>query len=76
MDVLDWLLQDDNPGVQYLTRARLLGESPRSRRTVALRRNCNQCPPVAPMLRCAAPTPRLADRVLAAQLADRSSTIH
>ncbi len=27
MNVLDWLLGDDTPGVQYLARTRLLGES-------------------------------------------------
>ncbi|MFQ5473265.1 MAG: hypothetical protein ACE5FA_10325 [Dehalococcoidia bacterium] len=52
MNVLDWLLEDDVPGVQYLTRARLLGESPRSRRMATLRRKCNHYPPVARMLEC------------------------
>ncbi|MFQ5414688.1 MAG: hypothetical protein ACE5E6_09550 [Phycisphaerae bacterium] len=50
MDVLDWLLEDDTPGVQWLTRARLLGESTRSRRMMTLRRRCNDYPPVARML--------------------------
>lgn len=47
MNVLDWLLKDDTPAVQYLTRARLLGESPRSRRMTTLRRTCNEYRPVA-----------------------------
>lgn len=50
MDVLEWLLEDEAPGVQYLTRARLLGESPRSRRMTTLRRRRNDYPPVARML--------------------------
>jgi len=50
VNVLDWLLQDDAPGVQYLARARLLGESPGSRRMTALRRCCNEYGPVARML--------------------------
>lgn len=50
MNVLDWLLEDDAPGVAYLARARLLGESPGSRRMQALRRRCNEYPPVALML--------------------------
>lgn len=50
MHVLDWLLQDDAPGVQYLARLRLLGESSRSRRMVRLRRACNEYAPVAHML--------------------------
>ncbi|RJP30644.1 MAG: hypothetical protein C4547_16495 [Phycisphaerales bacterium] len=48
--MLNWLLEDDAPGVQYLARARLLGESPRSRRMLTLRRRCNEYPPVARML--------------------------
>jgi len=47
---LDWLLEEDAPGVAYLTRLRLLGESARSRRMTALRRRCNEYPPVAKML--------------------------
>lgn len=50
MDSVDWLLEDDAPGVQYLTRARLLGESLSSRRMTTLRRRCNDYPPVACML--------------------------
>lgn len=48
--VVDWLLEDDAPGVAYLARTRLLGESERSRRVQALRRSCNEYPPVARML--------------------------
>jgi ribosomal protein L21E len=48
--VLDWLLEDDAPGVQLLARRHLLGESPRSRRMVALRAQCNRYPPVERML--------------------------
>jgi hypothetical protein len=50
MSVLDWLLQDDAPGVAMLARGRLLGESPSSRRMAGLRRRCNEYPPVAGML--------------------------
>ncbi len=50
MHPLDWLLEDDAPGVAYLARTRLLGESPDSRRVKALRRRCNEYPPVAKML--------------------------
>jgi len=62
--VLDWLLEDDAPGVQYLARARLLGESPRSRRMLALRRRCNDYPPVAKMLKGV-------DRIIASAVAAR-----
>ncbi len=48
--MLEWLLEDDAPGVQYLARERLLGESARSRRMMSLRRRCNEYPPVARML--------------------------
>ena len=48
--MLDWLLEDDAPGVQLLARRHLLGESPRSRRMVALRAQCNRYPPVERML--------------------------
>jgi len=47
---IDWLLEEDAPGVQYVARARLLGESPSSRRMTALRRRCNEYRPVARML--------------------------
>ncbi len=50
MNVLDWLLENDTPGVQYLARLRLLGESPRSRVMTRLKRECNRYPPVARML--------------------------
>lgn len=49
MNTLDWLLQDDAPGVQYLARARLLNESPASRGMARLRRKCNEYLPVARM---------------------------
>ena len=48
--VLDWLLGDDSPGVQYLACTRLLGESPGSRKLLPLRKKCNEYPPVAAML--------------------------
>jgi hypothetical protein len=50
MNILDWLLEDDNPGVHYLVRRRLLGESSRSRRMTRLKRECNRYSPVARML--------------------------
>lgn len=50
MDALDWLLEDDAPGVAFLARQRLLGESPRSRRMASLRRKANDYPSVARML--------------------------
>lgn len=50
MSALDWLLEDDAPGVQYFARLRLLGESPDSRTMKSLRRRCNDYPPVAKML--------------------------
>lgn len=50
MRVIDWLLEDDAPGVQLLARTRLLGESRSSRRVCSLRRRCNDYPPVAQML--------------------------
>lgn len=50
MRVLDWLLGDDSPGVQYLTRTRLLGESGTSRRNARLRARCNDYPPAGRML--------------------------
>ena len=50
MKALDWLLEDDAPGVAYLARTRLLGESAGSRRVAALLRRCNEYPPVARML--------------------------
>jgi len=50
MKPIDWLLEDDAPGVQYLTRLRLLDESATSRRMTTLRRRCNEYPPVAKML--------------------------
>lgn len=53
MTPLDWLLEDDNPGVQLLARTRILGESPISKKLVALRKRCNEY----------APTDQLLDRV-------------
>jgi hypothetical protein len=50
LQVIDWLLEDDAPGVALLTRTKLLGESPRSRRNRALRRRSNEYPPVAAMV--------------------------
>lgn len=50
MDALDWLLEDNAPGVAFLARQRLLGESPRSRRMQSLRRQANDYPSVAQML--------------------------
>lgn len=50
MKALDWLLEEDAPGVAYLARVRLLGESPRARRVAALRRRSVEYPPVAAML--------------------------
>ena len=50
MEAVDWLLEDDAPGVELVARTRLLGESPSSRRVESLRRRCNQYPPVAAML--------------------------
>ena len=50
VSAIDWLLEDDAPGVQFLARTRLLGESPESRRNRSLRRRCNEYPPVAGML--------------------------
>ncbi len=50
MSALDWLLEDDAPGVQLLARTRLLGESPESRRNRSLRRRCNEYPAVAGMI--------------------------
>jgi hypothetical protein len=59
MAVLDWLLEDGAPGVQYLTRERLLGEDPESRRMRSLRRRCNEDSLVARLLdrvdECVAP---------------------
>ena len=50
MQVLDWLLEEDAPGVELLARIRLLGESPSSRRIRSLRRRCNEYTPVAKMI--------------------------
>jgi len=50
MKMIDWLLEDDNPGVESLTRLHLLGESPDSRRVKSLCRRLNEYPPVAHML--------------------------
>ena len=50
MQVIDWLLEDEAPGVALLARTKLLGESPRSRRNLTLIRRCNEYPPVAAML--------------------------
>lgn len=50
MNVLDWLIEDDAPGVAHLTRRDWLGESPTARRMTSLRRKCNDYPPVAKLL--------------------------
>lgn len=50
MEAIDWLLEEDAPGVELLARTRLLGESPGSRRARSLRGRCNRYPPVAAML--------------------------
>ena len=50
MDVTDWLLEDDAPGVAYLARERLLGEAAGSSKMQSLRRRGNEYPPVARML--------------------------
>lgn len=50
MNVIDWLLADDTPGVQMLARRDLLDEDPESRRMRSLRRRTNDYPPVARML--------------------------
>lgn len=50
MDTVDWLLEDDAPGVACLARVRLLGESPGSRSVKGLRRRLGEYPPVARML--------------------------
>lgn len=61
--VLDWLLADGSPPIQYLARTRLLNESPQSRRSRALRRACNSYPPTAGMLE------RVADAIAAGDYA-------
>ena len=48
--MIDWLLKDDAPGVQYIARRRLLGEDPASRKMRVLRKRGNDYPPVARML--------------------------
>ena len=50
MHVIDWLLEDDMPGVELLARTWLLGESPTSRRVKGATRRLNDYPPVAAML--------------------------
>ncbi len=50
MDAVDWLLEEDAPGVARLTRLRLLGESPASRRLRTLARRADEYAPVAAML--------------------------
>ncbi len=50
MDTIEWLLEEDAPGVAYLARHRLLGEDLHSRRMRALRRRCVEYPPAARML--------------------------
>lgn len=50
MDVIDWLLGDGAPPVQYLTRWQLLDADPESRPMKRLRRRANEYPPVAAML--------------------------
>jgi len=59
--VLDWLLEEDVPGVAYRARRDLLGESPRSPRLRTLAARRNEYPPVARML-------ERADEALAAGL--------
>lgn len=49
--ILRWLLEDDNPGVQYLTRRDLLGEAETSRQMRSLRTRCNAYPPVVQILK-------------------------
>lgn len=49
--VLQWLLEDDTPGVQFLTRRDLLREPETSVRMKRLRKKCNAYPPVAGILR-------------------------
>lgn len=50
MGVMNWLLEEDAPGVAYLARLRLLGEGPGSARMKSLRQRCNEYPPVTRML--------------------------
>ncbi|MFQ5590583.1 MAG: hypothetical protein ACE5HE_05425 [Phycisphaerae bacterium] len=50
MNVLDWLLEPDAPGVAYLARRQLLAEDPASRKMRSLRKRCNEYAPVAKML--------------------------
>ena len=52
MSVIEWLLQNDAPGVAYVARQCLLDEAPASRKMKSLRRRCNEYPPVARMLDC------------------------
>lgn len=47
---LDWLLEDDVPGVALQARVHLLDEAPGSRRVKALRAHCNDYPPVERLL--------------------------
>jgi hypothetical protein len=51
MDVIQWLLERENPGVAYLARRRLLDEDPDGRSMKSLRNRCNDYPPVATMLK-------------------------
>lgn len=50
MGAVDWLLEEEAPGVAFRARTRLLGEAPDSRRARELRRRRNEYPPVAAML--------------------------
>ncbi len=50
MQAIEWLLEEDAPGVARLARQHLLGEDPSSRRMKSLLRRSNAYPPVAQML--------------------------
>lgn len=50
VNVINWLLEDDSPGVEYLARTSLLGEDPQSRKLKSLAWRRNEYPPVAKML--------------------------
>lgn len=51
MDLMQWLLEEDTPGVALLARRHLLDEDPHSRRMRSLRRRCNDYGPVARMIK-------------------------
>jgi hypothetical protein len=50
VDVIEWLLEDDAPGVARLARHRLLDEEPSTPKMKSLARRCNEHPPVSRML--------------------------